>query len=162
MAESYENEELELNLEVPAKVEDKDEPLQKKKRVLTDKQKEATSANLAKGRAQRVINQKIQKEEQLKRTEDKIIKKAERIKKVIANQDKHLNKVIGLDDQEVEDEEVEPVVVHVVKKPTKKRIVYKEESDSEEEVVVRRKPQKVITEPLPPPPIVRPCRINFC
>ena len=161
MAESYENEELELNLEVPAKVEDKDEPLQKKKRVLTDKQKEATSANLAKGRAQRVINQKIQKEEQLKRTEDKIIKKAERIKKVIANQDKHLNKVIGLDEDE-ENEEVEPVVVHVVKKPTKKRIVYKEESDSEEEVVVRRKPQKVITEPLPPPPIVRPCRINFC
>jgi hypothetical protein len=105
------------------------------------------------------MNQKIQKEEQLKRTEVKIIKKAERIKKVMANKDKQLNKVIGLDEQEVEDEEVEPVVVRVVKKTTKPRIIYKEESDSEEEVIVKKKLPKVVTEP---PITVRPCRINFC
>lgn len=161
MAETYENEELELDLVIPSKVED--EPLQKKKRVLTDKQKEATSANLAKGRAQRVLNQKIQKEEQLKRTEVKIIKKAERIKKVIANQDKQLNKIIGLDEDDEEEEE--QVVVRVVKKPTKKRIIYKEESDSDEEVIVKRKAHKVVTtQPtsVPSVPPVRPCKINFC
>ena len=157
MTENAENEEL--SLEIPAKVED--EPLQKKKRVLSDKQKEATSRNLAKGREQRALNQKIQKEEQLKRTEEKIIKKAERIKKVIANKDKHLNKVIGLDEQEIDDEE--QVVVHVVKKPIKKIIVYKEECDSEEEVIVRRKPQQVVTQPTPVSlPSVRQCKINFC
>ena len=116
--------------------------IQKPKRQLTDKQKEATSANLAKGRAIRDEKRKIQTEEDQKKIDELVVKKAEKLVKLQVRKDKELKSMLGNgDDDEVEVEE------RIIKKPKKKKIIYREESDSEEEVIVKKKKPEMI---LPP------------
>lgn len=114
------------------------EVIQKPKRTLTDKQREAVAINLAKGRAVRDAKRDVKREEDKKKAEELILKKAERLKKNQENKAKQLKKVIYAeeDDEEVEVEE------RIIKKPKKKKIIYREESDSEEEVIVKRQPKK--------------------
>jgi len=130
-----------------------DEPLQKPKKILTEKQKEIGRSNLAKGRETLAAKRKQQKEEQQKIADEMIVKKAEQLVKTKANQDKKLKSVIG----EIDDVEVEE---RVIIKPKKKKIIYREESDSEEEVIIKKpknKPVKNLEEPKEPR-----FRINFC
>jgi hypothetical protein len=108
--------------------------IQKPKRQLTDKQKEATSANLAKGRAIRDEKRKLQKEEDQKKINELVVRKAEKLVKIQVRKDKELKSMLGpVDDDEVEVEE------RIIIKPKRKKIIYREESDSEEEVVVKKK-----------------------
>ena len=108
--------------------------IQKPKRQLTDKQREATSANLAKGRAIRDEKRKLQKEEDQKKIDELVVKKAEKLVKIQVRKDKELKSMLGtVDDDEVEVEE------RIIIKPKRKKIIYREESDSEEEVVVKKK-----------------------
>jgi len=142
------------------------EPLQKPKpkKNLTEKQKEIGRANLAKGRETLAIKRKQQKEEQQKTADEMIVKKAEKLVKTKANQDKKLKSVIG----EISEEDVE-IEERIMKKPKRKKIIYREESDSEEEVIIKSRPKKHI--PVPKEPVEprqepkeprQAFRINFC
>ena len=129
-----------------------DEPLQKPKKNLTEKQKEIGRSNLAKGRETLAAKRKQQKEEQQTVADEMIILKAEKLVKTKANQDKKLKSVIG----EIDDVEVEE---RVIIKPKKKKIIYREESDSEEEVIIKKPKNKPVkSEELKEPRF----RINFC
>jgi len=135
--------------------------LQKPKKNLTEKQKEIGRQNLAKGRETLAIKRKQQKEENQKIADDMIVKKAEKLVKTKANQDKKLKAVIG----EIDDVEVEE---RVIIKPKKKKIIYREQSDSEEEVIIRKPKNKEPKEPKEPKERQeykepqRQFRINFC
>ena len=133
--------------------------IQKPKRQLTDKQREATTANLAKGRAVRDAKRQVKKEEdQLKKEQDKarieeiVTKKAVKLASAQAKKENKLKQLIGEglseDEHDVEIEE------RIFKKPKKKKIIYREESDSEEEVIVSRKKRPEIALPPPLPPVV--------
>ena len=140
--------------------------IQKPKRQLTDKQKEATTANLAKGRAVRDAKRQVRKEEDdIKKEQEKakkeqnqarieqiVAKKAVKLASEQAKKENKLKQLIGEglseDDNDVEIEE------RIFKKPKKKKIIYREESDSEEEVIVRRKKPEVQLPPPPPQPVV--------
>ena len=136
------------------------EPLQKPKRTLNEKQREAVRINLEKGQkalAEKRAKQREDKARLLKDLNDKkeklIVKKAEKIIK----KEKEIKKVLDIKEDEVDEEEI-----IITKKPKKKRIIYKEESDIEEEVIVKTKP-KAVKEP-PVKPVVEPkqtFRINF-
>ena len=128
--------------------------LQKPKKRLTEKQKEQGRANLQKGREALAEKRRIQKEEQTKRVDELIIKKAEKLVKQNANKEKLISSVIG----DVEPDEVEE---RITKKPKKKRIIYREESDSEEEVIVKSKPKEVKKEPVVASQKPQTFRINF-
>ena len=117
----------------------KDEPLQKPKRTLNEKQREAVRINLEKGQkalAEKRAKQREDKAKVEKELNDKkeklIVKKAEKIIK----KEKEIKKVLNIKEDEVDEEEI-----IVTKKPKKKRIIYKEESDSEEEVIIKSKPK---------------------
>jgi len=132
-----------------------DEPIQKPKRVQTEKQKEATSRNLAAGRAKRDANRELKKQEDKIRAEELIAKKAERIIKTKTKKETQIKKLIGLDDDEQE-EEIE-IEERIIKKPKKKKIIYREESDSEEERIIKSKPkkEKPVKEIIPINPVPR-------
>ena len=134
---------------------EEDKIIQKPKKKLTEKQKEIGRANLAKGRAILAEKKKKEKEEAQKRTDELIVKKAERLVKQKANKDEKLKRVIG----EIP-EEVDEIEERIIKKPKKKKIIYREESDSEEEVIVKPKPKRVAPETRQDPKPM--FRINFC
>lgn len=135
--------------------EKSEEPLQKPKKKLTEKQKEIGRANLAKGRETLAIKRKQQKEKNQKVADELMVLKAERLVKAQANQDKKLKSVIGEIPEEVEIEE------RIMKKPKRKKIIYREESDSEEEVIIKSRPKVQV--PTTPEKVERPSfRINFC
>lgn len=128
--------------------------IQKPKRQLTDKQKEATTANLAKGRAVRDAKRQVRKEEdEIKKEQEKtrieaiVSKKAVKLASAQAKKENKLKQLIGEglseDENDVEIEE------RIFKKPKKKKIIYREESDSEEEVIIKKKRPEIV---LPPPP----------
>ena len=132
--------------------------IQKPKRQLTDKQKEATSANLAKGRAVRDAKRQVRKEEdEVKKGQDKarmediVAKKAVKLADKQAKKENKLKQLIGEglseDENDVEIEE------RIFKKPKKKKIIYREESDSEEEVVIKSRKRPEVVVPPPPVPI---------
>ena len=116
----------------------------KPKRVLNEKQKEAVSINLAKGRAKRDENRKLKMEEDKKNAEELIAKKAERILKTKTKKETQIKNLIGLDD----DDNDEIIEERIIKKPKKKKIIYREESDSEEEVIIKPKKKVVKNEDL--------------
>lgn len=126
------------------------EVIQKPKRTLTDKQREAVAINLAKGRAVRDAKRDVKREEDKKKAEELVMKKAEKLKKNQNNKTKQLKKVIYAED---DDDEVE-VEERIIKKPKKKKIIYREESDSEEEVIVRRQPKKELPAPKAPEQVI--------
>ena len=128
--------------------------IEKPKRKLNDKQKQAVQINLQKGRDALKLKKQQQKDESIKRVEIKkqmkdelIIKKANKIKK----QADDFKKQLDLKDEDLEDE---PVII----KPKKtKKIIYVQESDNddeeEDEIVIIKKPTKqkkqIIEPPLP-------------
>jgi hypothetical protein len=133
-------------------------PLQKPKRTLNEKQREAVRINLEKGQkalAQKRAKQREDKAKLEKELNDKkeklIVKKAEKIVK----KEKAIKKVLDMKEDEIDEEEI-----IITKKPKKKRIIYKEESDSEEEVIVKTKP-KIVKEPKVAEPPKQTFRINF-
>jgi hypothetical protein len=128
-----------------------EEPIQKPKRTLNEKQREAVRINLEKGqkalaekRAKQREDKAKQEEELKKKKEQLIVKKAEKIIK----KEKEVKKVLDLKEDEVDEEEI-----IITKKPKKKRIVYREESDSEEEVIVKPKPKSKPKEEAEPKPV---------
>lgn len=130
------------------------EVIQKPKRVLTDKQREATAINLAKGRAVRDAKRDAKREEDKIIAEELVLKKAQKLIKNKDNKTKQLKKVIYADSDDDNEVEVEE---RIIKKPKKKKIIYREESDSEEEVIVKRAPKKE----LPAPKVSEPQVIQF-
>ena len=138
---------------------EENEPLQKPKKKLTEKQKEIGRANLAKGREALATKRKQQKEEQQKKADEMIVKKAEKLVKTKANQDKKLKSVIG----DVPDEADVEIEERIIKKPKKKKIIYREESDSEEEVIIKPAKSKKPVQQVPISETPKPMfRINFC
>ena len=127
----------------------------KKKKVLTEKQKEQGRANLAKGREALAAKHLKAKEETQKLTEELVIKKAEKIVKAKVNKEKNIKATLGLDDEPDEIEE------RIIKKPKKKRIIYKEESDSEEEVIIKPKKKELPTTVEQKQELPKQFRINF-
>ena len=130
--------------------------IQKPKRQLTDKQKEATALNLAKGRAVRDAKREIKKEESLaKKEQDKarieeiVAKKAVKLATARAKKESKLKQLMGesLSEEDVDIEE------RVFKRPKKKKIIYREESDSEEEVAIKKRRPEVPA-PAPAPTVV--------
>ena len=132
--ENDENSSDDSNIEIKPK-----KPRKKAEYVFTEARKEAfEKARQAREikRDERKLNKKIDEEIKLKELNDKILLKAEKIKKQTIKKEKILN--ISDDD--------EPVII-VKKKPKKKvRVV---ESDSEEEVIVKKK-KEIIKEPIKP------------
>ena len=131
--------------------------LQKPKKRLTEKQKEQGRANLQKGREALAEKRRVQKEEQLKRVDAMIVKKAEKLVKLNANKEKLITSVIG----EIPEDTPDEIEERITKKPKKKRIVYREESDSEEEVIIKTKPKEVKKEPVVVAQKPQTFRINF-
>ena len=132
--------------------------IQRPKRKLTDKQKEATTLNLAKGRAIRDEKLRVQKEEkQLKLDENTtkiealVAKKAQKIATKQAKKEDQLKKLLGDIDSDDDNDRID-VEERIFKKPKKKTIIYREESDSEEEVIVRKKRPAVALPPSSPTP----------
>ena len=128
--------------------------LQKPKRQLTEKQKEATARNLAKGREKLQEKKRQQKEEANALKEQLIVKKAARITKQKVNQEKQLKTIL-----DIHDDEPDEIEERIIKKPKKKKIIYREESDSEEEVIIKPKPKMAASAPVVKPDLFR---INFC
>jgi hypothetical protein len=134
--------------------------MQKPKRVLNEKQREAVKINLAKGREIRDKNRAIKKEADKKMAEEMIEKKAEKILKTKAKKESKIKELIGLEDNGG-DEDVEE---RIIKKPKKKKIIYREESDSEEELIIKPKRKEKKEVSFAPPPVVpkKPeCSIRF-
>jgi hypothetical protein len=138
-------------------------PLQKPKRTLNEKQREAVRINLEKGQkalAEKRAKQREDKAKAEKELNDKkeklIVKKAEKIVK----KERAIKKVLDIEEDDVDEEEI-----IITKKPKKKRIIYKEESDSEEEVILKTKPKTVKDVPPAKPMVAEPLkqtfRINF-
>lgn len=128
----------------------------KKKKVLTEKQKEQGRANLAKGREALAAKHLKAKEETQKLTEELVIKKAEKIVKAKVNKESKIKATLGLDDNEPDE-----IEERIIKKPKKKRIIYKEESDSEEEVIIKPKRKELPTTVEQKQELPKQFRINF-
>lgn len=119
--------------------------IQKPKRQLTDKQKEATTANLAKGRAvrdekrrARAEENNIKKEQDQARIEQIVVKKAVKMAAIQTKKENKLKRLIGDVPSDNDDNDVD-IEERIFKKPKKKKIIYREESDSEEEVIIKKK-----------------------
>ena len=133
--ENDENSSDDSNIEIKPK-----KPRKKAEYIFTDARKEAfEKARQAREikRDERKLNKKIDEEIKLKELNDKILLKAEKIKKQTIKREKILN---------ISDDDDEPVII-VKKKPKKKVIVV--QSDSEEEVIVKKK-KEIIKEPIKP------------
>ena len=127
--------------------------IQKPKRQLTDKQKEATALNLAKGRAVRDAKRQVKKEENLvKKNQHKA-----RIEEIVANKavkmakkEDKLKQLIGEGLSEEDDNDFD-IEERVFKRPKRKKVIYREESDSEEEMMFIKKRRSEVPVPTPAP-----------
>ena len=120
--------------------EDNEPILQKPKRTLNEKQREAVKLNLEKGRLALSEKKKKQKEEQEKLKNELIVKKAEKLVKQKTKKETQIKQIIGDVDSEIEsDNEVKKVYIKKKKAP-KKKVIYLEESSSEEEIKPKQKP----------------------
>ena len=125
--------------------------IQKPKRQLTDKQKEATALNLAKGRAVRDAKRQVKKDENLvKKNQHKA-----RIEEIVANKavqmakkEDKLKQLIGEGEEDDNDFDIEE---RVFKRPKRKKVIYREESDSEEEMMFIKKRRSEVPVPTPAP-----------
>ena len=139
-------------------LEEEETIIQKPKCKLNENQMAAVAINLAKGRANLAAKKQKQKEEAQIKTNEIVIKKADKLKRITAQKEQQVKTIIGDDDDDVEE-----IIEHITKKPKKKRIIYKEESDSEEEVIVRKTPKKrEVQQERPPESKPQAFRINFC
>ena len=127
--------------------------IQKPKRQLTDKQKEATALNLAKGRTVRDAKRQVKKEENLvKKNQHKSI-----IEEIVANKavkmakkEDKLKQLIGEGLSEEDDNDFD-IEERVFKRPKRKKVIYREESDSEEEMMFIKKRRSEVPVPTPAP-----------
>ena len=97
-------------------LEEEETIIQKPKCKLNENQMAAVAINLAKGRANLAAKKQKQKEEaQIIKTNEIVIKKADKLKRITAQKEQQVKTIIGDDDDDVEE-----IIEHITKKPKKK------------------------------------------